>query len=105
MDYATERHSLTFTPNDDGLTREVSCVKCGEVTNKTARHSLFDETDSLGYTWLACECGEVLVTECDGNKYTLLQKAIDAAAPAGDMRTLAQNVMENVVVTDDSYSW
>ena len=59
-DYATERHSFTFTPNNDGLTHKVSCAKCGEITNEAERHSFSNKIESGGRTWFACElCGNI----------------------------------------------
>ena len=98
--YATERHSFTFTPNDDGLTHKVTCAKCGEVTKKDETHSFSNKIESEGRTWYACECGANYAATYDGKKYASLQTAIDAAAPVGGTVTLAQQVNENVVVTD-----
>ena len=100
-DYATERHSFTFTPNDDGLTHKVICAKCGEVTNEAERHSFSDKIEYDGRTWFACECGANYAATYDGKKYASLQIAIDAAAPVGGTVTLAPTALdENVVVTD-----
>ena len=100
-DYATENHSLASAPNDDGLTHEVSCSKCVEVTNKAETHSFSNKIESEGRSWYACECGANYAATYDGKKYASLQCAIDAAAPVGGTVTLAPTALdENVVITD-----
>ena len=86
--YAAEKHSYTYTPNNDGLTHTAVCV-CGL-------------TATVGHTYDRpnCVCGAVHLATYNGKKYASLQNAIDAAATVGGTVILAQQINENVVVTD-----
>ena len=90
-DYSTEYHTYTYAPNSDGLTHTATC-KCEYVVDDIA-HTYKGE-DKI------CICGAVHSATYDGKNYASLQSAIDAAAAVGGTVTLAQQVNENVVVTD-----
>ena len=92
----TEDHTLTCTPNADGLTHSTKCSVCG-YTAEVERHN-FDKTDEYGKK---CECGAYLAAEYNGQQYASLQAAINAAAAAasGGTVTLARDVSENATVT------
>lgn len=92
----TEDHTLTCTPNADGLTHSTKCSVCG-YTAAVERHN-FDQTD--GYS-KKCAYGAYLAAEYNGQQYASLQAAINAAAAAADggTVTLARDVSENATVT------
>ncbi len=90
-DYSTEYHTYTYTPNSDGLTHTATC-KC-EYSVDDIAHTYKGEGE-------ICICGAFHSATYDGKKYASLQSAIDAAAAVGGTVTLAQQVNENVVVTD-----
>ncbi len=90
-DYSTEYHTYTYAPNSDGLTHTATC-KCAYAVDDIA-HTYKGEDE-------ACICGAVHSATYDGKNYASLQSAVDAAAPVGGTVTLAQQVNENVVVTD-----
>ena len=87
----TEGHTLTCTPNADGLTHSTKCSVCG-YTAAAESHD-FNQTDNYGKK---CACGAYLVAECNGQQYATLARAIEAANGA-DI-TLLTIVSENVVV-------
>lgn len=91
----TEGHTLTCTPNADGLTHSTKCSVCG-YTAAAESHD-FNQTDNYGKK---CACGAYLVAECNGQQYATLARAIEAANGA-DI-TLLTIVSENVVVDGDS---
>lgn len=88
----TENHTLTCTPNADGLTHSGKCGVCG-YTAEVERHN-FDKTDEYGKK---CECGAYLAAEYNGQGYATLTSAIEAAKDGGTV-TLARDVSENVTV-------
>ena len=92
----TEDHTLTCTPNADGLTHSTKCSVCGYTA--AAENHNFDQTD--GYD-KKCACGAYLAAEYNGQEYASLQAAINAAAAAADGGTvkLARDVSENVTVS------
>ena len=87
----TEDHTLTCTPNADGLTHSTKCSVCG-YTAAAESHD-FNQTDNYGKK---CACGAYLAAECNGQQYATLARAIEAANGA-DI-TLLTIVSENVVV-------
>ena len=87
----TEDHTLTCTPNVDGLTHSTKCSVCG-YTAAAESHD-FNQTDNYGKK---CACGAYLAAECNGQQYATLARAIEAANGA-DI-TLLTIVSENVVV-------
>ena len=87
----TEGHTLTCTPNADGLTHSTKCSVCG-YTAAAESHD-FNQTDNYGKK---CACGAYLAAECNGQQYATLARAIEAANGA-DI-TLLTIVSENVVV-------
>ena len=89
----TENHTLTCTPNADGLTHSTKCGVCG-YTAEVERHN-FDKTDEYGKK---CECGAYLAAEYNGQGYATLTSAIEAAKDGGTV-TLARDVSENATVT------
>ena len=89
----TEDHTLTCTPNADGLTHSTKCSVCGYTA--AAENHNFDQTD--GYD-KKCACGAYLAAEYNGQEYASLQAAINAAAADGGTVTLARDVSENVTV-------
>ena len=91
----TEGHTLTCTPNADGLTHSTKCSVCG-YTAAAESHD-FNQTDNYGKK---CACGAYLAAECNGQQYATLARAIEAANGA-DI-TLLTVVSENVVVDGDS---
>ena len=91
----TEGHTLTCTPNADGLTHSTKCSVCG-YTAAAESHD-FNQTDNYGKK---CACGAYLAAECNGQQYATLARAIEAANGA-DI-TLLTIVSENVVVDSDS---
>ena len=93
---STEQHTLTCTPNADGLTHSTKCSVCG-YTAAVERHN-FDQTGGYGKK---CACGAYLAAEYNGQQYASLQAAINAAAAAADggTVTLARDVSENATVT------
>lgn len=88
----TENHTLTCTPNADGLTHSGKCGVCG-YTAEVERHN-FDQTDEYGKK---CECGAYLAAEYNGQCYATLTSAIEADKDGGTV-TLARDVSENVTV-------
>ena len=88
----TENHTLTCTPNADGLTHSTKCSVCG-YTAAVERHN-FDQTDGYGKK---CACGAYLAAEYNGQGYATLTSAIEAAKDGGTV-TLARDVSENVTV-------
>ena len=88
----TEGHTLTCTPNADGLTHKTSCKYCGWTSA--------DEKHTFGENG-ACVCGIKKSAEYNGTVYASLQAAVNAAAKAADggTVTLARDVPENVTVT------
>ena len=90
----TEDHTLTCTPNADGLTHSTKCSVCG-YTAAVERHN-FDQTGGYGKK---CACGAYLAAEYNGQQYASLQAAINAAAADGGTVTLARDVSENATVT------
>lgn len=89
----TEDHTLTCTPNVDGLTHSTKCSVCG-YTAAAESHN-FDQTDDYGKK---CACGAYLVASSNGQQYATLTSAIEAANGA-DI-TLLTIVSENVVVDE-----
>ena len=87
----TEGHTLTCTPNADGLTHSTKCSVCGHTA--AAESHDFNQTDNYGKK---CACGAYLAAECNGQQYATLARAIEAANGA-DI-TLLTIVSENVVV-------
>ena len=87
----TENHTLTCTPNDDGLTHSSKCSVCGYAA--AAESHDFNLTDNYGKK---CACGAYLAAECNGQQYATLARAIEAANGA-DIKLLTI-VSENVVV-------
>ena len=90
----TEDHTLTCTPNADGLTHSTKCSVCGYAA--AAESHNFDQTDHYGKK---CACGAYLAAEYNGQQYASLQAAINAAAADGGTVTLARDVSENATVT------
>ena len=90
----TEGHTLTCTPNADGLTHSTKCSVCGYAA-AVERHN-FNQTDHYGKK---CACGAYLAAEYGGQAYASLQAAINAAAADGGTVTLARDVSENATVT------
>ena len=88
----TEGHTLTCTPNADGLTHSTKCSVCGYAA--AAENHNFDQTD--GYD-KKCACGAYLAAEYNGQQYATLTSAIEAAKDGGTV-TLARDVSENVTV-------
>ena len=89
----TENHTLTCTPNADGLTHSGKCGVCGYTA--AAENHNFDQTD--GYD-KKCACGAYLAAEYNGQQYATLTSAIEAAKAGGTV-TLARDVSENATVT------
>ena len=89
----TEGHTLTCTPNADGLTHSTKCSVCG-YTAAAESHN-FDQTDNYGKK---CACGAYLAAEYNGQGYATLTSAIEAAKDGGTV-TLARDVSENATVT------
>lgn len=89
----TEDHTLTCTPNADGLTHSTKCSVCG-YTAAVERHN-FNQTDHYGKK---CACGAYLAAEYNGQQYATLARAINAAKNGGTV-TLARDVSENATVT------
>ena len=89
----TEDHTLTCTPNADGLTHSTKCSVCG-YTAAVERHN-FDQTDGYGKK---CACSAYLAAEYNGQGYATLTSAIEAAKDGGTV-TLARDVSENATVT------
>lgn len=89
----TENHTLTCTPNADGLTHSGKCGVCGYTA--AAENHNFDQTD--GYD-KKCACGAYLAAEYNGQQYATLTSAIEAAKDGGTV-TLARDVSENATVT------
>ena len=88
---STEKHTLTSTPNDDGLTHKISCKRCG-WTSADEKHTFGENGD--------CVCGRGKSAEYGGQEYASLQAAVNAAATSsGGTVTLARDVSENVTVT------
>ena len=88
----TEDHTLTCTPNADGLTHSTKCSVCGYTA--AAENHNFDQTDGYGKK---CACGAYLAAEYNGQGYATLTSAIEAAKDGGTV-TLARDVSENVTV-------
>lgn len=88
----TEGHTLTCTPNADGLTHSTKCSVCGYAA-AVERHN-FNQTDHYGKK---CACGAYLAAEYNGQGYATLTSAIEAAKDGGTV-TLARDVSENVTV-------
>lgn len=89
----TENHTLTCTPNADGLTHSGKCGVCGYTA--AAENHNFDQTD--GYD-KKCAYGAYLAAEYNGQQYATLTSAIEAAKDGGTV-TLARDVSENATVT------
>lgn len=89
----TEGHTLTCTPNADGLTHSTKCSVCG-YTAEAESHD-FNQTDHYGKK---CACGAYLAAEYNGQQYATLARAINAAKDGGTV-TLARDVSENATVT------
>ena len=89
----TEDHTLTCTPNADGLTHSTKCSVCGYAA-AVERHN-FNQTDHYGKK---CACGAYLAAEYNGQGYATLTSAIEAAKNGGTV-TLARDVSENATVT------
>ena len=87
---STENHTLTSTPNADGLTHKISCKRCG-WTSADEKHTFGENGD--------CVCGIGKSAEYGGQEYASLQVAVNAAAASGGTVTLARDVAENVTVT------
>ena len=87
---STENHTLTSTPNADGLTHKISCKRCG-WTSADEKHTFGENGD--------CVCGIGKSAEYGGQEYASLQAAVNAAAASGGTVTLARDVAENVTVT------
>ena len=90
----TEGHTLTCTPNADGLTHSTKCSVCG-YTAAAESHD-FNQTDNYGKK---CACGAYLAAEYNGQQYATLARAVNAAAASGGTVTLARDVSENATVT------
>ena len=90
----TEDHTLTCTPNADGLTHSTKCSVCGYAA--AAESHNFDQTDKYGKK---CACGAYLAAEYNGQQYASLQAAVNAAVASGGTVKLARDVSENVTVT------
>ena len=88
----TEDHTLTCTPNDDGLTHSSKCSVCGYAA--AAVNHDFTTDDQFGKK---CACGAYLAAEYNGQGYATLTSAIEAAKDGGTV-TLARDVSENVTV-------
>lgn len=89
----TEGHTLTCTPNADGLTHSTKCSVCGYTV--AAESHDFNQTDHYGKK---CACGAYLAAEYNGQQYATLARAINAAKDGGTV-TLARDVSENATVT------
>ena len=89
----TEDHTLTCTPNADGLTHSTKCSVCG-YTAAAESHD-FNQIDGYGKK---CACGAYLAAEYNGQQYATLARAIEAAKNGGTV-TLARDVSENITVT------
>ena len=90
----TENHTLTCTPNADGLTHSTKCSVCGYAA--AAENHNFDQTDEYGKK---CECGAYLAAEYNGQQYATLARAIEAAKNGGTV-TLQMDVGERITVND-----
>ena len=90
----TEDHTLTCTPNADGLTHSTKCSVCG-YTAAAESHN-FNQTDDYGKK---CACGAYLAAEYNGQQYATLARAIEAAKNGGTV-TLQMDVGERITVND-----
>lgn len=97
-------HNYGKNPNADGLTHTEKCIVCG-YTGKTDNH-VFDDLRSRGEGEETCwyyrckDCLATLVAVYGKDKYTILQKAVDAAAEAGSGTVELQDYLnENVTIT------
>ena len=90
----TENHTLTCTPNADGLTHSTKCSVCGYAA--AAENHNFDQTDEYGKK---CECGAYLAAEYNGQQYATLARAIEAAKNGGTVM-LQMDVGERITVND-----
>jgi len=90
----TENHTLTCTPNADGLTHSTKCSVCGYAA--AAENHNFNQTDEYGKK---CECGAYLAAEYNGQQYATLARAIEAAKNGG-MVMLQMDVGERITVND-----
>ena len=91
----TEDHTLTCTPNVDGLTHSTKCSVCG-YTAAAESHN-FDQTDDYGKK---CACGAYLAAEYSGRQYATLARAIEAAKNGGTVTLQAATVLENITIKD-----
>ena len=91
----TEDHTLTCTPNVDGLTHSTKCSVCG-YTAAAESHN-FVQTDEYGKK---CECGAYLAAEYNGRQYATLTSAIEAAKDGGTVTLQAATVLENITIKD-----
>ena len=88
----TENHTLTCTPNPDGLTHKTSCKHCGWTSD--------DEKHTFGENG-ACVCGIRKSAEYNGTVYASLQAAVNAAAAKnGGTVMLQMDVGERITVND-----
>ena len=90
----TEDHTLTCTPNADGLTHSTKCSVCG-YTAAAESHN-FNQTDDYGKK---CACGAYLAAEYNGQQYATLARAIEAAKNGGTV-SLQMDVGERITVND-----
>lgn len=91
-------HQITWVLHDDGLTHTKKCSVCN-YEEPAAEHS-FTERETNGLNRLKCACGAVLAAEYNGKQYASIQSAINAAKSSGGTVELAQDVAENVTITD-----
>lgn len=91
-------HQITWILHDDGLTHTKKCSVCNYA--ETAAEHSFTERETNVLNRLKCACGAVLAAEYNGEKYASIQSAINAAKSSGGTVELAQNVAENVTITD-----
>ena len=91
----TEDHTLTCTPNADGLTHSTKCSVCGYTV--AAESHDFNLTDNYGKK---CACGAYLAAECNGQQYATLARAIEAAKDGGTVTLQAATVLENITIED-----
>lgn len=91
----TEKHTLTCTPNADGLTHSGKCSVCGYAA--AAESHSFDKTDEYGKK---CECGAYLAAEYNDQQYATLTSAVEAAKNGGTVTLQAATVRENITIED-----
>ncbi len=91
--------------NADGLTHNVRCYDCGEQGDTDVPHDFSDHmnrtVDGEPWWYYRCkDCLATLVAVYGKDKYTILQKAVDAAAEAENGTVELQDYLnENVTIT------